>query len=147
VIADTLIQVLDQTADGVLITDREGVIEYVNPAFETLTGFTRDQAVGHSPNMVRSGVQTPQFYTTLWTTIGTGRPFHGTLTNRARDGHLFQYEQTITPIVNSSGETTHYAASRRGSCLNSSRKRRASEGSCTTRQASSSRSRTSRSRT
>jgi two-component system sensor histidine kinase NreB len=110
VIADTLIRVFDQTADGVLVTDRDGIIEYVNPAYEALTGFTRDDAVGQTPSLVRSGVQTPHFYTTLWNTIGSGRPFQATLTNRARNGRLFQYEQTITPILDEGGEITHYAA-------------------------------------
>jgi PAS domain S-box-containing protein len=103
-------RVLDQTAAGVLITNRDGIIEYVNPAYEMLTGFTREQAVGCTPNLVRSGVQTPRFYTTLWNTIGAGRPFHATFTNRARDGRLFQYEQTITPIRDEAGEITHYAS-------------------------------------
>jgi PAS domain S-box-containing protein len=110
VIAETLTRVLHQTADGVLVTNRDGIIEYVNPAYEALTGFTRRQATGQTPSLVSSGVQAPQFYTTLWTTICAGRPFHATLTNRARDGRLFQYEQTITPIIGADGEITHYVA-------------------------------------
>ena len=101
---------LEQTAAGVVVTNRDGIIEYVNSAFEAITGFSRDEAIGRSPNLVRSGVQTPRFYETLWTAIRAGRPFYATLTNRARDGRLFQYEQTITPIVNDEGDITHYAA-------------------------------------
>jgi PAS domain S-box-containing protein len=107
---DTLRRVLDQTAAGVVITNRDGIIEYVNSAYEAITGFTRDEAIGRSPNMVQSGVQTPIFYDTLWAAIGSGRAFHATLTNRARDGHLFQYEQTITPIVDDRHGITHFAA-------------------------------------
>jgi PAS domain S-box-containing protein len=106
----TLTRVLDQTAAGVVITNHNGIIEYVNSAYEAITGFSRDEAIGRSPNLVRSGVQTPRFYETLWAAIRAGRPFYATLTNRARDGRLFQYEQTITPIVNDAGDITHYAA-------------------------------------
>ena len=109
-ISGTLPRVLEQTAAGVVITNREGIIEYVNSAYEGITGFSRHEAIGRSPNLVRSGVQTARFYEALWATIRTGRSFHATLTNRARDGRLFQYEQTITPIINDDGDVTHYAA-------------------------------------
>ena len=109
-IPGTLVRVLDQTAAGVMITNRDGIIAYVNSAYEAITGFSRDEAIGRSPNLVRSGVQTPRFYKTLWAAIRAGRPFFATMTNRARDGRLFQYEQTITPIVNDDGDITHYAA-------------------------------------
>ena len=106
----TLARVLEQTAAGVMITNGSGIIEYVNSAYEAITGFSRSEAIGRSPNLVRSGVQTPRFYETLWASIRAGRPFYATLTNRARDGRLYQYEQTITPIVNDRGDITHYAA-------------------------------------
>lgn len=103
-------RVLDQLADTVLIATRDGVITYVNPAFEAVTGFTREEAIGQSPTLVRSGIQTSRFYETLWSTIHAGRTFHSTLTNRTRDGRLYEHEQTITPIVDASGTITHYAA-------------------------------------
>ena len=108
VTTETLTRALDQTAAGVVITDASGRIEYVNSAYETITGFTCDESIGRSPNIVRSGVQTPRFYETMWTTLECGRAFHATLTNRARDGRLFQYEQTVTPILDDRGTITHY---------------------------------------
>jgi PAS domain S-box-containing protein len=97
-------------ADTVLIATRDGTITYVNPAFEAVTGFAREEAIGRSPSLMRSGIQTSRFYETLWSTIEAGRVFHTTLTNRTRDGRLYEHEQTVTPIVDASGAITHYAA-------------------------------------
>jgi len=97
-------------ADTVVVATSDGVIAYVNPAYEALTGFTREEAIGRSPSLVRSGIQTSRFYETLWDTIRAGRTFHSTLTNRTRDGRLYEHEQTITPIVDASGTITHYVA-------------------------------------
>src|SRR5919106_199143 len=80
---------IEQTADSVLITDHQGVIEYVNPAFEAMTGYTREQIIGQTPRMLRSGVQTREFYQRLWDTILSGRTFRSIVTNRRQDGTLF----------------------------------------------------------
>jgi PAS domain S-box-containing protein len=113
VVVDDLTRALEQTADSVLITNRDGVIEYVNPAFEVMTGYSREDAIGRTPGLLRSGVQTPRFYATLWNTILSGRPFHSVLTNRTRDGRLFDEEQTITPMRDDSGEITHFVSTGR----------------------------------
>ena len=110
---DTLARALEQNADSVLITDRDGVIEYVNPAFEAMTGFESGQAIGQRPNLVRSGVATPRFYKTLWDTILSGRIFRTTITNRRRDGRLFEHEQTITPVRDLTGTITHFVSTGR----------------------------------
>jgi PAS domain S-box-containing protein len=104
---------LEQAADSVLITNRDGVIEYVNPAFEVMAGFARCEAIGRTPALLRSGVQTPRFYATLWNTILSGRPFQSVLTNRTRDGRLFDEEQTISPIRDSAGAITHFLSTGR----------------------------------
>jgi len=78
--AQDLARALEQTADSVMIVNRDGIIEYVNPAFETMTGFPHEEAVGRTPALLRSGVQMPRFYATLWTTILAGRTFHAVLT-------------------------------------------------------------------
>jgi PAS domain S-box-containing protein len=101
---------IEQTADGVVITNREGIIGYVNPAFETIAGFSRDECVGRKTSLLRSGVQTPRFYDTLWSTILSGQPFHAVMTNRAQNGRLFDYEQTITPIRARDGSIDHFIA-------------------------------------
>jgi PAS domain S-box-containing protein len=112
-VLDDLTRAVEQTADSVLITNRNGIIEYVNPAFEAMTGYTRVEAIGRTPAVLRSGVQTPRFYASLWDTILSGRSFHTVVTNRTRDGRLFDEEETITPICDDSGGITHFVATGR----------------------------------
>jgi phosphoserine phosphatase RsbU/P len=110
--AQTQIQMLtnavEQTADSIIITNKEGVIEYVNPAFESTTGFTRQEALGQTPRILKSGVQDGAFYKKLWDTIRSGQVFRDTLANRKKNGEIFFAEQTITPMKGATGEITHY---------------------------------------
>jgi PAS domain S-box-containing protein len=101
---------LEQTADSVLLTDRQGAVEYVNPAFERLTGFARADVVGQTPRFLRSGVHTKRFYGMLWRTILSGHTFRATITNRGRDGCLFDTDQTITPVRDRGGAITHFVS-------------------------------------
>jgi diguanylate cyclase (GGDEF)-like protein/PAS domain S-box-containing protein len=101
---------LDGSGDAGLITDLNGVIEYVNPAFETLTGYDREQALGRNPAILKSGQQTDQFYRELWSGLHAGREFHGVLVNRRHDGGLFHEEKTIRPIFGDNGSVQHYMA-------------------------------------
>jgi PAS domain S-box-containing protein len=112
-VPDKLWRAVEQTADSVVITNRDGVIEYVNPAFEAMAGFTRDEAIGRKPSLLRSGVQTSRYYETLWSTILSGNTFHTTLTNRKHDGGLFEEEQTITPVRDEAGAITHFVSTGR----------------------------------
>jgi PAS domain S-box-containing protein len=112
-VPDNVWRAVEQTADSVLITNRDGVIEYVNPAFEAMAGFTRGEAIGRKPSLMRSGVQTPRYYETLWGTILSGNTFHTTLTNRKHDGCLFEEEQTITPVRDEAGAITHFVSTGR----------------------------------
>jgi two-component system, NarL family, sensor histidine kinase NreB len=104
---------LEQTADSVLITDRDGVIEYVNPAFEAMSGYTRAEAIGGKANIVRSGFQSREFYQRLWSTILSGGSFRCTVKNRRRDGTLYDEDQMITPIRDDSGAITHFVSTGR----------------------------------
>jgi PAS domain S-box-containing protein len=104
---------VEQTADSVFITNRAGVIEYVNPAFVALTGYTHDEAVGQTPRLFASGAHDRRFYDELWTTILSGRVFRTIVTNRARDGRLFNEDQTITPIRDAAGTITHFVSTGR----------------------------------
>jgi PAS domain S-box-containing protein len=101
---------VEQTADSVLITDRQGTIEYVNPAFEATTGYSSAEAVGRSPNILKSGVQRPEYYRELWTTIIGGETFRGTTVNRKKNGELYHAEQTITPMKDRDGHITHFVS-------------------------------------
>jgi PAS domain S-box-containing protein len=87
-----------QAAEAVVITDARGVIQYVNPAFTSITGYTAGEAVGQNPRILKSGAHDEQFYRGLWTTIGAGRTWQGSLTNRRKDGACYTEEMTITPV-------------------------------------------------
>lgn len=97
-LAQKLRCVVEQTADIVLITDVRGVIEYVNPAFERITGYSRQEAIGQKPSILRSGIQGRDFYANLWRTISRGDVFHDTVVNRRKDGSLYYEDKTITPL-------------------------------------------------
>jgi diguanylate cyclase (GGDEF)-like protein/PAS domain S-box-containing protein len=101
---------LEQTADAVMITDRQGIIEYVNPGFEKTTGYSRDEAVGQTPRLVKSDKQGAGFYKKLWQTILDGEVFSEVFVNRRKDGSLYYEEKTITPLKNSAGAVTHFVA-------------------------------------
>jgi len=101
---------VEQTADSVLITDRRGVIEYVNPAFERTTGYTRDEAIGQTPNLVKSGRQGKSFYAEMWKTILTGQVFSDVFVNRRKDGSYYFEEKTITPLKDGQGQVTHFVS-------------------------------------
>ena len=102
---------LEQTADSVIITDKRGIIEYVNPAFEAATGFSRAEAIGNTPRIVKSGQHDVFFYEKLWKTILGGGVFREVFVNRAKDGHIYYEEKTITPLLDSDGEITHFVSS------------------------------------
>jgi diguanylate cyclase (GGDEF)-like protein/PAS domain S-box-containing protein len=101
---------LEQIADSVMITDRNGGIEYVNPAFERSTGYTRAEALGQTPRITKSGKQGAGFYKKLWQTILAGEVFSEVLVNRRKDGSLYYEEKTITPLKDIDGRITHFIA-------------------------------------
>lgn len=100
---------LEATANGVVITDRDGCIEWVNPAFAVLTGYSPEEAIGKNPReLVRSGLHSESFYKRMWETILAGDTWRGELINRRKDGSLYYEEQTITPVRNQDGVITHF---------------------------------------
>jgi len=101
---------IEQTADTVIITDREGTIQYVNAAFEGMTGYSAAEAVGRKPSLLKSGQHTPEFYEQLWRTIITGAPFRAVFVNRRKNGALIHEEETITPIKDERGNITHFVS-------------------------------------
>lgn len=102
---------LAAAANAIVITDREGTIQWVNPAFSELTGYELAEAVGRNPrDLVKSNQQNPAVYTELWQTIITGQAWHGEMVNRRKDGSLYTEEQTITPLRDEAGEITHFIA-------------------------------------
>jgi PAS domain S-box-containing protein len=113
-LSDDLLQLqvmaADAAANAIVITDRDGIILSVNPAFTRLTGFSAAEAIGHTPGILKSGVQEPGVYRELWATIRAGRGWRGRLVNRRKDGSLYTEEQTVTPVTNDAGAVTHFIA-------------------------------------
>ena len=101
---------LTSAANAIVITDRDGRITWANPAFTDLTGYALEEAVGQSPRILKSGKHDQPFYEHLWDTILSGQVWHGALTNRRKDGSLYEDEQTITPVRDERGEITHFIA-------------------------------------
>jgi PAS domain S-box-containing protein len=104
------VMALDATANAIVITDCDGVVLWINPAFTRLTGFSSDEAIGHSLRLLKSGEQEPRVYRELWATIRAGRVWRGRLVNRRKDGSVYTEEQTITPVIGDGGRTTHFIA-------------------------------------
>jgi diguanylate cyclase (GGDEF)-like protein/PAS domain S-box-containing protein len=104
---------IEQTGDSVMITNRDGLIEYVNPAFETTTGYSAKEVVGKKPNMLKSGAQGQDFYRNLWKTILAGDTFSEVFVNKKNDGTLYYEEKTITPLKDARGQITHFVATGR----------------------------------
>ncbi len=109
-LVERLSNAVHQTADAVFVTDRSGVIEYVNPAFERITGYSSDDVIGRTPRVFKSGMQGADYYDRLWRTVLGGDPFHGTLINRKPSGALYHAEQTITPMTTSTGAISHFVS-------------------------------------
>ncbi|HEY4491044.1 MAG TPA: PAS domain S-box protein, partial [Acidobacteriota bacterium] len=105
-----LASAVDQSADNVVITDRNGIIEYVNPAFEKLTGFTKDEVIGKTPRILKSGKYDQKYYKNLWQTILSGKSFRFQFINRKKNGELYYTEETITPIKDIAGNITHFVS-------------------------------------
>jgi PAS domain S-box-containing protein len=101
---------LEAAANAIVITDRNGTIQSVNPAFTALTGYTALEAVGQNPRILKGGKQDEAFYRKLWQTISSGQVWTGELTNRRKDGSLYAEEMTITPLRNPDGVIIRYIA-------------------------------------
>jgi len=102
---------VEHTADSIMITDREAVIEYVNPAFEITTGYSKAEILGKNPNTLKSNKQNEVFYKRMWSTILAGDVFSDVVINKRKDGTFYYEEKTITPQKNLQGEITHFISS------------------------------------
>ena len=105
-------QAVEQAADSIIVTNREGQIEYVNQAFELQTGYSKQEAQGTNARILKSGYHTPQFYRVLWESLLSGGVFRAEFVNRKKDGSIYVEEKTITPI-HSGGEVTRFVSAGR----------------------------------
>ncbi len=100
--------VVEQIADSIMITDNQGTIEYVNPAFEQTTGYGKQDVIGRNPRLLKSDQQSESFYQRMWKTILSGQVFSEVIINKRKDGSLYYEEKTITPQKDRQGEITHF---------------------------------------
>lgn len=108
-----LSRAVEQTADSVFITDMDGRIEYVNPAFERTTGYSREEVLGEKASLLKSGKHDDAFYRRLWTRIRSGNSAHETFINRRKDGSYYYEEKVITPLTDGHGQITHFVSTGR----------------------------------
>jgi PAS domain S-box-containing protein len=101
---------LEAAANAIAITDHNGTIQSVNPAFTALTGYTAQEAVGQNPRFLKGGKKDNAFYRKLWQTISSGQVWSGEMTNRRKDGRFYEEEMTITPLRNADGVVVRYIA-------------------------------------
>jgi PAS domain S-box-containing protein len=101
---------IEQSSSAILITDINGIIEYVNPYFEKLTGYKYDEAVGGNPRILKSGKTDPQIYTDLWKSISSGQIWQGEFINKKKNGELFIDKSIITPVKNKNSKIVNYIA-------------------------------------
>ena len=110
---DRLWAAIEQSSDSVVITDADASIEYVNPAFERTTGYSREEVQGQNPRILNSGTQAASVYESMWSTLGAGQTWIADLVNRRKDGSTFLEHAAISPIREPSGRTTGYVAVKR----------------------------------
>ena len=101
---------LQAAANGVVITDQNASILWVNDAFTALTGYRAAEVIGQNPRLLKSGQQDDEFYQEMWATICAGHVWRGEVVNRRKDGSLYSEEMNITPVLGSGGDITHYIA-------------------------------------
>ena len=103
-------RVVEQSPASVVITDTAGRIEYVNPHFTQLTGYTVEEATGQNPRILKTDHTPPEVYTELWQAIMAGREWHGEFLNRKKNGELYWEDAHIGPVTDAEGRVTHYVA-------------------------------------
>ncbi len=99
------------TSDNIFFTTKDGAITYVNPAFETITGYTSEEVLGKNPRFLQSGRATKDYYRGMWETILAKKPFRAVVCNKKKNGEIYFEEKTITPVCDDTGEITHFVSS------------------------------------
>ena len=102
--------IVEESSDHVVVTNKEGIIEYVNPAFEKVTGYSKEESVGKTIRKLISGKNDQKFYDEVWGKISGGQPFHGEVINKTKNGEYFSCDKKITPIKDKEGNVTHFVS-------------------------------------
>lgn len=105
-----LLQAVEQSPSSIIVTDKNGTIEYVNPHFCTVSGWSSGEAIGKNPRFLKSGLQSKEFYKNLWETILAGEIWRGEFQNRKKNGELTWESVSISPIKDEDGKITHFVA-------------------------------------
>jgi PAS domain S-box-containing protein len=108
-----LVTAIESAAESIIITSLYGKIIYINPAFTTLTGYSRQELIGRNPRLLKSGHQNAEFYYDMWQAITTGRVWKGRFVNKKKDGTIFQDETTISPVIDDEGTILNFVAVKR----------------------------------
>lgn len=105
-----LMAAIEQVGEGIVMTDAQGIIQFVNPAFKLMTGYRGREVVGLNPRILKSGEQDEQFYSDLWATISSGKTWTGRMVNKRKDETLYTQESTISPVRDASGQIVNYVS-------------------------------------
>jgi len=101
-------QAIEQLHEALIITDANGNIEYANPAFSRITGYAGDEVIGQNPRLLKSGKHPEEFYQAFWKRISDGKSWSGRMTDRRKDGCLYQARVSVAPVLDEQGNITHY---------------------------------------
>lgn len=104
---------LEQSSDAVIITNVQGFIEYVNPAFERISGYTLSELRGRTPSVLKSDRQQPEFYQRMWAKLRAGEVFRSEVANRRKSGEIYYEDLVVEPVRNAAGAVTHYVSTAR----------------------------------
>jgi PAS domain S-box-containing protein len=108
-----LVTAIEQAGENIVITDPEGKIVYVNPAFEATTGYTRAEVIGQNPRILKSGKHDKAFYKDMWETLLSGNVWRGRFTNQRKDGSLYEETATLSPVKDETGQIINFVAVKR----------------------------------
>ena len=110
---EKMLMAIEQVGETIIITDPAGNIEYVNPAFERITGYSKAEVIGQNPRILKSGKQDQQFYSQMWATIAGGKTYTGHLVNRRKDGTLYTDDAIISPVLDAEDRLVAYVSVKR----------------------------------
>jgi len=108
-----LVAAIEQSAETIMIANAEGLIVYVNPAFETTTGYPREEILGQNPRLLQGGKHDAEFYREMWALLAAGETWRGRMINKRKDGTLYEEDATISPVLDAAGKIINYVAAKR----------------------------------